>query len=502
MEQGHPLYPALPARQPLVMSMPLVFGASSLLAIAGVLVASNPFSSATLLFGGIVALALLLAILIYTTRHPAWVIVVILMAEMLSSNVFVPEGVNTALRYGVEVLFCAPLLPMIWRAGIASKGGFRLYLVYFAWCILTVSYSLSPVYSLGRGLSAMLLIGALSAIAVEVSEEADIKRLLRIYLVGCGILVFILVISAVVLPSGITFSSTELLDANGIPIPGSVDPTSNDIPRFVGIFTQPNEVGALVLVVVGVALVCWISASRRARLLLALLILAAVGLGIAADSRSSMGALGAGLLAYTLWRFRWRGVLVCTALALTVAVAFATSDIGSDYLARGDVSTLTGRTDVWAYSLKEIGESPFLGYGYEVEGAIYQLKHFPLWWGPWDEGPRSSLHNNYLSHLVGVGVPATLLWLFIVLRPWFSLFRQDKDPWGLKPIGLLVVLPLLVLNFTESGAGDCHYCTGVIFILCWAIAEHARLSRTETVRSESPVPTDSPLMRAIASAAH
>ena len=502
MEQPHSFLKALPAQEHRSLSMPLVLGVSAALAIVGVLVASNPFGHATMLVGGVLALAMLLAALIYTTRHPAWLIVVLLLTEMLSSNVFVPDGVNTALRYGVEVLFCAPLLPMIWRAGITSKGGFRLYLLYFAWCFLTVTYSLSPIYSLGRALSAMLLIGALSTLALGVSEEADIRRLLQIYLVGCGILILMLAISAVVLPRGITFSSTELLDANGNAIPGTVDPISGGIPRFVGIFTQPNEVGALVLATVGVAMVCWIFATRRTRLLLALLIATAIGLGIAADSRSSLGALGLGLLAFTLWKFRWRGILLCGALALIGAVAFAASNLGSGYLQRGDVTTLTGRTDIWAYSLQEVEESPLLGYGYEVEGQIYQLKHFPLWWGPWEEGPRSSLHNNYLSHLVGVGVPATLLWLFIVLRPWFSLFRQDKDPWGLKPVGLLVVLPLLVLNFTESGAGDCHYCTGLIFILCWAIAEHARLSRTEAVRSESAVPADSPLMRAIASAAH
>ena len=81
--------------------------------------------------------------------------------------------------------------------------------------------------------------------------------------------------------------------------------------------------------------------------------------------------------------------------------------------------------------------------------------------------------------MVGVGVPATLLWLFIILRPWASLFRHEDDPWGLKPLALLVIVPLLILNFTESGAGDCHYTTGVIFVLCWAIAERARLLAIE-----------------------
>lgn len=85
------------------------------------------------------------------------------------------------------------------------------------------------------------------------------------------------------------------------------------------------------------------------------------------------------------------------------------------------------------------------------------------------------MHNGYLERAVGVGIPALLLWLFIVLRPWVALFRGREDAWNLKPIALLIAVPLLVHSMTESMAGDFIFETGPLFGLAWALAERQRL---------------------------
>jgi len=231
---------------------------------------------------------------------------------------------------------------------------------------------------------------------------------------------------------------------------------------------------------------------------------AALVLGVLSDSRSSMGAMVIGLSLFFLWKYRWRGILVGVGALLAAAfVMIVMLGNARTYIERGDVSTLTGRTEVWSYAVDQIKESPVLGYGYEVEGAIYDLRHFPLWYGPWDEGPRSSIHENYLGHMVGVGIPATLLWLFVMLRPWVALCRRDEDPWGLKPLALLIVIPWLIVNFAESSAGDGSYCDGLIFMLCWAIAERARMQALEKAKRDQEVALSqmSPATAAIASAA-
>ncbi len=462
-----------------------IFALVSTAAMVTVAALSNLDGHILMYLAGCAGALLLVLGLVHTARHRELLIIAVLFTEMLTSTLLVPSEASTAARYGLNFILCAPLLPVIWRSEMAWKGGFRLLLFYFTWCLVTVTYSLAPAYSLGRLLISMLLAAALCVVAFDVQDKDDVARLLRNYVVGCGIILVILTVAAVVLPSGLTHTSSEMIDANGNPIRGTIDYASGGIPRFIGIFGNPNEVGALTIVTIGAALAYWSAASKRIRFLLAGMIALSAAFGIAADSRSAVAAAAIGWFAFAVWRYRWRGLLLFAVggVLLTVAISVTTGHL-SDYVARGDVTTLTGRTDIWHYAIQRVEERPLFGYGYEVEGEIYQSKYFPIWWGPWDEGPRSSLHDLYLSHLIGIGIPATLLWLYIMLRPWVMLARRDEDPWGLKPIGLLIVLPMLILGLSESSAGDCHYATGVLFVLCWAIAERERLIDAPRVANE------------------
>jgi hypothetical protein len=82
-------------------------------------------------------------------------------------------------------------------------------------------------------------------------------------------------------------------------------------------------------------------------------------------------------------------------------------------------------------------------------------------------------------------------------------FKRDEDPWDLKPLALLIVIPCLIVNFAESSAGDGSYCDGLIFMLCWAIAERARILTLEKSKQEREAALSqmSPAAAAIASAA-
>jgi len=481
-----------------------VLAAGAIVAAVALALLTNPRGSLSIALAGGVGLVGLLATFVYTIRHRDAVIIALLLTEMLSTNVFMPAGVSTVTRYSLIFIFCAPLVPVFWRSGLMWQGSFRLLLLYFAWCLITVTYSLVPIYSLGRLLSSLLLVSAVCALAIEVSDKEDVARFLRNFFIGCSVLVVLLAASYVLLPHDITFASPDAVDANGNPIPGMITESSGGISRFVGIFTQANQVGSLVLVTIAVGIAYWMSATKRDKVLMAAIMTTALALGVLSDSRSSMGAMVVGVSLFFLWKYRWRAVLVgggaFLAAAFLLVMMFSNA---RTYLDRGDVSTLTGRTDVWSYAVDEIKESPLLGYGYQVEGAIYDLRHFPLWYGPWDEGPRSSIHENYLGHMVGVGIPATLLWLFVLLRPWVALFRGDEDPWGLKPLALLIVVPCLIVNFAESSAGDGSYCDGLIFMLCWAIAERARMQALERAKREQEMALSrmSPAAAAIASAA-
>jgi len=199
----------------------------------------------------------------------------------------------------------------------------------------------------------------------------------------------------------------------------------------------------------------------------------AIALGALADSRSPFIALAIGAMAYLLWKYRLRAVPIF--LALGVLGVVLAGEVNSEYLTRGEVTTFTGRAEVWKFEIAKIVERPLIGWGFEVEGQIMQARDFPIWWGPWEEGPHSSLHNAYLSKAVGLGIPALLFWVFFFMRPWVSLFQGKGDPWRLKPLFFLVVLPMLVLGFMESTGTESRSSVGLLLMLSWALAERQRL---------------------------
>jgi hypothetical protein len=379
---------------------------------------------------------------------------------------------------------CIPALPKVRSSYLFRTGGFRLYAVYFAWAALTISYSLAPLYSLARLTEAVLVMIALGACVLEIHDSDGVTHLLLRFLLACGVMLAMLAVASAILPHSVSWASPlESYTPDELVSMSKAGVRVGGLDRFRGLFNGPNDVGGLMLVVVGSALVCWRTAGGRMRLMLSAMILAALVFDVLADSRSAFVAIGLGSALYVMWRWRLWGVLVCAAgLAVTVAVMLHEGLF--EYVGRGDVTTLTGRTDMWGFVVQQIRQRPILGYGYETSGAVFESRFFPLWWGPWDLGPHSSLHNGYLGHATGVGVPAAILWLYIVLRPWVFALRQKEDPWNLKPMFFLIVIPILANNLSEQLLGD--FGGGIVallFGLAWAIAERNRMMVLQAIKT-------------------
>ncbi len=408
----------------------------------------------------------------YTTAHPPWLIFPIMLVELFTAGWFFPDTARAMFHYGLTAVFCLPLLPAAWRNRSFAREGFGLYACYFLWAAVTVSYSLAPEYSAARLLDALILFGALTFVVSQVNEPEQVPTLLTHLLLGCAIVTCVVVFSAIALPRSLTWI-----------IPGEVGTEDLEVPRFCGIFNGPNDVGELMLVTVGCAAVLWPAVRGKRRWLLAALIVMALGAAALADSRTPFVALAVGGTCYALWKYRSRALTALLLLALLAAAVHFKPD-SEGYLARGNVSTLTGRTDVWEFAVSQVERRPLLGHGYDVAGAILQSRYFPVWWGPWDEGPHSSLHDGYIDRAVGVGVPALMLWLFVVLRPWYEIMRRPDDRWGLKRMACWMAVPMLVHNLAEVSISDCTGMIGVSFFLIWAIAERARILGREQDRAQ------------------
>ena len=396
-------------------------------------------------------------------RDPGLIVCALLMVDVLVSTSFAGgnddtggSALRTGMRYGLILLLCLPLIPKAWGCGIWRRGGFSLLCIYYLWCAVTVVYSLAPAFSAARLALSFAMVLAMSVAVARVESAEDVRRLLGWFVVGSAI-VTVLLAASLALPHDISWD---------IDIDGS--------DRFRGFLSSPNQVGGLMITTVGAALYWAIEARRIQRVALAGVIAIAFAVAALADSRTAFAAMAVGITLFMIWRYRWRGLFLCVFLFAALTTAIVLRGAGQ-YLTRGNVTTLTGRTEVWRFAAEQIADNPILGYGYDVEGAIYQSRYFPIWYGPWDLGPYSSIHNGYLARMVGIGIPASLLWLFITLRPLVFTLRSDRDPWKLKPLALLAVVPILIEALAETvvdGRGN----TGILLFLAWALLECQRLA--------------------------
>jgi hypothetical protein len=439
----------------------------------------------------VVVLIALVPAIDFIFHHRDWLACALILVLMLTAMSFPGATPRTAFHYSALAILCIPLIPYVARSEMVRTGGFRLLTGYYLWAAITVIYSLSPLYSTARLGEACLVAVALTAIVSDISDEGEVRNQYVRFLIGAGIILAAVALSAIVLPHSVTwYDPRSMLTREKFNDRRAVSSILSAMPRFQGILDGPNTIGALMFITVAPALVCWRAASRRMRLLLLGVIAVAIVLAVMADSRSGFVALGIGCCLYAIWRWRWRGLFALLGTGLVgLALLIAKSHGGawSEYVARGDVATATGRIPLWTYVVSQVAHRPLFGYGYEVAGQIYQNPLFPIWWGPWDMGPHSSLHDGYLDHAIGVGIPATLLWMFVVLRPWVFVMRQAEDPWDLKPVFFIIVIPTLIYNLTESLLGDFTSSVGLLFGLSWAIAERYRfttLRHAEARKSE------------------
>lgn len=397
-----------------------------------------------------------------TLRHKSWLIGLLVLEEVLPYINLIPADpanpeARWMYRYPLLLILSLPMLPAVWRSGILLQGRFKHFALYYAWCGATILYSLVPATSAGRLLPAILLFCALSAVALEVKSAEDVQRLVGVFVWGCGVLLAMVSIGALVLPHDLNWTQDEAIE------------------RFSGILAGPNELGGIMVAAVGAGLIHWKSGGTAGKAVSAFVIVSSLVLAAMADSRSAFVAVAVGAVLYVVWRYRARGVMACLALALLARFAWISMPPRwQPYFSR-DIRTLTGRTEAWAFEVSKIKQRPLLGYGYEVEGQIFKDRYFPNWELFWARGADTPLHNGYLSIAVGVGVPALLFWALVYLSPWVALFGRHEDPWKLKPIALLVVAPILIMGLDESWVDAVRYPRGILMMLCWMLAERERL---------------------------
>jgi exopolysaccharide production protein ExoQ len=179
--------------------------------------------------------------------------------------------------------------------------------------------------------------------------------------------------------------------------------------------------------------------------------------------------------------FRWKpkrlAVFLGVGLPLIGAVLSAIlGNAGRILQALGKTTTLSGRTDIWPLVIDNIGQRPWIGYGYKT-----------FWLNGW-EGPAANVwsylpygfepphaHNGFLEILLSFGIVGFVVFVLNVAAFGYRAFhwaRTYPTAEGLVP--LLFLTLMLLINTTET-----MWMTGDVFWLCFvsislAIAQKSR----------------------------
>lgn len=323
-------------------------------------------------------------------------------------------------------------------------------LVALGWCALSLLWAIEPGVGLRRLALTAMVLWSVFATMREVGMERSIA-ILRLLL---ALLLVINFVVALAFPAvGIHGASEE---------PGLIG-------AWRGIMGQKNWAGLACAMTI---IVFTFDAARIHMVTRIGVIAAALLFLVLSDSRTSMGAGAAALLAGALlaWRAARGGQGRIAApgwawlpLALLAAVSISMAVDPQAYLKLvSDPAGFTGRYQIWSALIRAYADRPLLGVGF---GSLWDL-------GP--EGPISPYakgwvaevsqgHNGYLDLLAQIGAPGTLVVLFATLAwPIQRLLRGGDHP--ARVLGAAMLLFCLGHNFTESTLFD-RDALGQVFLL-------------------------------------
>ena len=187
-------------------------------------------------------------------------------------------------------------------------------------------------------------------------------------------------------------------------------------------------------------------------------VLAAANVALVAGSRSTTAAVAtmslvALLVIYRTFRARrtlFGAVLVGLTTAGVVGTLAAMDRFAALTEMLGKDVTLTGRTTLWADSLRAVAERPLFGHGYDGFWGGWWSPNHELWLrNPW-EPPHS--HNAMLEMLLAGGIVGLVLLVVITGRALGRAVRYLRDVPGYTGMWPLAYLSYVILiSLTERG---------------------------------------------------
>lgn len=336
-------------------------------------------------------------------------------AVVLAFLVMLGLGFNTSLGAKGALLFLASGMTLALGSPALTLSGLRenwLAMVMVLWCLVSFTWSDYPELSVRYGVQLCLSVGIAVAIFVRVSPMTFTKIVFVVQaLAGIGSLL----------------SGRSRADGGG----------------FLGLYGSKNALAAsaALLIIVSIAIL----ADRRLSARWRISALAMTGLGamllVMGKSTGALASVAGVVLAFLLVLFLSRLApmtrLICIALGVVlvalggVLIASMADQLAALMLqATGKDVTLTGRTDLWEFALREIVQRPFLGAGYQAVWVHGNPLAEELW-AMFGIEARAGFHfhNTLLSNAVEIGVIGVTIQAVIFFSGlYFSLAWAIRSP--------------------------------------------------------------------------
>ncbi len=318
------------------------------------------------------------------------------------------EAVGTVSQLVGVVALLVAILRCVSSGHLRRPTGTLLLVGTFGmYALLSAGWSLDPNTTLVKALTIVELVAMFWLVTEVVSDEEQIRSLLRAYVAG----------------SAISVTATFARFAAG---------TANQDLRYAASGFNPND--AALALALAIPMACFLIVRTRALwtklLLLAYVIAAPVAIALSGSRTGVLACCAAfAVSAIGLRRMRWsRRLMLAAALGfcawcLVTFVPETSWTRISTISAQVDAGDLNQRTAIWAAGLKEFAAHPLLGVG---EGAYLQVSDKQL-------GEGFVAHNTFVSVLVELGIVGFLLFAAILqktARAVLNLRGGDRLMWA------------------------------------------------------------------------
>lgn len=402
--------------------------------VGTILVPYQSYTSAGLL----VAVAVLPAVGIWVVANAgargggalaAMAFVVVLLSDWtLRGGVDRGLDLQSAVKFSI---WASGLALLLWRLPLVAQMGRHLpsisLFAFGTWAVFTATYSVSPMYTAAAGLAFIGLWVTATTLAVTTTERWGL-----------------LVITAALL----TGMAISLLLYAAFPERVMVPTEGGTVMRLAGIFGSPNNIGrAAALALLTSLMLCYMLPRGRA----ALLMITALALSAAclylSGSRASSLALLLGATVVLLHRRPWLAATAVVAACCGALVLFFMPELRLELASMisrsgriSEVTTFTGRTQIWSFVLQKIADAPLIGYGFATTREVIPDGYFTMW--GWT---TTSAHNLWLQVWITTGLVGLVL-IVISQLAWLREFVRQPNP---VRDGLVVFL--LVIGLFEAG---------------------------------------------------